>query len=328
MSCRAVLAALSLAALAGCDDCPPDYHVVRGMRVLGAAFDPPVAAPGGAVTVRALTADVEERAVAVDWYRCPAPLVLTPVAGVDAGVADAGPRGGSSTADVDLAAVVAPCLAQGAFARGTSVRVPIDADGGARDAFPWRTARRFTDLVGFACAGGAIEPPPKGGLWPRCTGARGVVFTASIPGPRLDGSATPPPRVDVTEVTLDGRAWGENDAPAVPRCEGSRRTCEPVPVSFRVPDVGVLTEPTALAFSVLGPPSDVIAFAGYHVTAAAPASTEECLSADEGALLRTTVDRANLAWVPPSEPGPVTFWFTARRLAGGVAVVRRTVVVQ
>lgn len=318
MSCRALLAAL--AALAGCDDCPPDYHVVRGMRVLGATFDPPAAAPGGAVTVRAVTADVEDRPLDVAWYRCPAPLVLTPVAG-----ADAGPRGG---AEVDLAAVVAPCLAQGAFARGVAVRVPVDAEGGARDAFPWRTARRWTDLVGFACAGGAIEPPPEGGLWPRCTGARGVVFTASIPGPRDDGGDATPPATEVTDVTLGGRPWGPDDAPEVPRCEGSRRTCAPVAVAFRVPNVEVLTEPTALALNVLGPPSDRNAFAGYHVTAAAPASADECLSSDEGAVLVTGEGTARLAWVPPAEPGPVTFWFTARRLAGGVAVTRRTAVVR
>lgn len=313
MSCRA-LALAAVVFAAGCDDCPPDLHVITGMRVLGATFDPPVAAPNGSVTVRAVTADVEGRDVTVAWYRCPAPLVLTPVAAIDGGV--------------DPAAQVAPCLAQGAFAQGLSARVPIDAAGGARDRFPWRTARRWTDLVGFACAGGGIEAPPVGGVWPRCTGARGVVFTASIPGPRDDGATSPPPPATLTELTLRGQPWAEGSAPVVGRCEGSRGSCPAVVINFRVADTGLLREATGFSNTTLEPPSDRHAFVSYHVTAAAPADSETCVSLDTGAGLSEGVDRTSLRWVPPAEAGEVTFWFTARRYAGGLSVARRTVRVE
>ena len=313
MSSRAF--ALAVAALAlGCDDCPPDLHVIRGVRVLGATFDPPVAAPNGSVTVRAVTADVEERDVTVAWYRCPAPLVFTPVAALDGGV--------------NPAAQVAPCLAQGAFAQGVSARVPIDAAGGARDSFAWRTARRWTDLVGFACAGGGIEAPPAGGVWPRCTGARGVVFTASIPGPRDDGATSPPPPATITDLTLSGQPWGEGSAPVVGRCEGSRGSCRAVVINLRVADTDLLREATGFSNNTLEPATDRHAFVSYHVTAAAPADSEECVSVDTGAGLRGGVDTTSLAWVPPAEAGEVTFWFTARRYAGGLSVARRAVRVE
>lgn len=327
MSSRAPVTGALALALAACTNCPPDYHVIRGMRVLGATFDPPVATPNGAVTVRAVTVDVEDRPVTVAWYRCPAPLVLTPVASADAGVMDGGVPINVTNPDDALAALVAPCLAVGAFAEGVSVRVPVDAAGGARDAFPWRSARRWTDLVGFACAGGSIEPPPAGGVWPRCTGARGVVFTASIPGPRDDGDATSPLPATIGEITLAGRAWDEGTIPVVGRCAGGRDSCAAVPITFRVAAVDVLTEATGLGLNVLGSPDSRLAFVNYHVTDAAPALVDQCVE-DGAAVLRTARDRADLAWVPPAATGAVTFWFTARRLTGGLVVVRRSVRVE
>ena len=83
MSCRTLVVCACVALVASCDSCPPDYHVIKSMRVLGTTFDPPIAPPGGAVTVRAVTADVEDRAVTVAWYRCPSNIVLTAVASVD-----------------------------------------------------------------------------------------------------------------------------------------------------------------------------------------------------------------------------------------------------
>jgi hypothetical protein len=291
------------------------------MRVLGATFDPPVASPGGVVTVRAVTADVTDRPVTVAWYRCPAPLVLTQVVSLDGGVTDGGPQ--PSTPDEALGPLVAPCLAMGAFATGLSVRVTLDADGGMRDALRWRTERRWTDLVGFACADGTIEAPPAGGLWPRCTGARGVLFTASIPGPRPDGDVTPAPPATLDALTLAGRPWDAASVPVVPRCEGSRATCAAVPIAFRVSEIDVLTEPTGFGLGVLGPPTDRLGYVGYHVTDAAPPYTDRCAK-DTAAVLSTSGDTARLAWVPPATPGPVSFWFTARRLSGGLVVVRRT----
>jgi hypothetical protein len=302
---------LALALGAGCDTCPPDYHVIRAMRVLGTTFDPPVAPPGGAVTVRTLTADVEARDVTVAWYRCPANLTLTPTASVDG--------------EFDPSSVVAPCLAQGAFANGPGVRVPIDAEGGALDALPYRTRRRWTDLVAFACADGTIEPPPTGGLWPRCTGTRGVLFTVSIPGPTADGDATPPRPAAITDLTFADRgAWRDDLVPSVPRCEGSRETCRAVQIRFRVPDARLVTEPTAVGNGILGAPSDDYVFVGYHVTGAAPASKAFCENPDTAARISTEGTAATLAWVPPAEAGEVTFWFTARRYSGGLTVARRT----
>ncbi len=310
MSCRTLVVCACVALVASCDSCPPDYHVIKSMRVLGTTFDPPIAPPGGAVTVRAVTADVEDRAVTVAWYRCPSNIVLTAVASVDV--------------TFDASAALAPCLAAGEFARGTSVRVPINAEGGTLDAVPYRTRRRWTDLVGFACADGDIEAPPKGGLWPRCTGARGVVFTASIPGPRADGSDAAPTPASITDVTFAGRAWGEGIVPTVARCDGSRASCPSVDITFHVTDASVALEPTSAGTGILGAPEDSVVFVGYHVTGAAPASTEYCENPDTEAVLQGGRDVARLAWVPPSDTGEVTFWFTARRYSGALTVVRRS----
>lgn len=296
--------------VASCDSCPPDYHVIKSMRVLGTTFDPPIAPPGGAVTVRAVTADVEDRAVTVAWYRCPSNLRLTAVATTDG--------------NFDASAIAAPCLAAGEFARGTSVRVPVNAEGGTLDAVPYRTRRRWTDLVGFACADGDIEAPPKGGLWPRCTGARGVVFTASIPGPRADGSDAAPTPTSIEGLTFAGNAWGANAVPSVAKCDGSRASCPAVEITFRVTDASVVLEPTSAGTGILGAPDDSVVVVGYHVTNAAPASTEFCENPDTEAVLQGGRDAARLAWVPPSTAGDVTFWFTARRYSGALTVVRRS----
>ncbi len=311
MSCDARRIALALA-LAGCDACPPDYHVITGMRVLGTTFDPPVAAPGGAVTVRAVTADVDARDLVVAWYRCPRPFQLAPSADLDGGL--------------DAAGQVAPCLAAGEFARGVSVRVPIDASGGARDAILYRPRRRWTDLVGVACAGGTIEPPPEGGTWPRCTGSRSVVFTASIPGPMDDGSNPAPAPASIVDLTFGagGPAWVEGLAPEVPRCEGSRASCPGVRIAFRVSGAARAIELTGVGVGVLGAPDDSLAFVGYHATAMGAASEEYCESPDPAAVLRVDGRGASVVWVPPREAGEVTFWFTARRFSGGLDVVRRT----
>ncbi len=314
MSCRP-LGCFAALALAACDSCPPDYHVITAMRVLGTVYDPPVASPKGVVTVRALVADVAERDVTVAWYRCPRPLQLTAVADLDGGL--------------DASALVAPCLAQGEFARGLSVRVVIDAEGGATDAVPYRPARRWTDLVGFACAGGRIEAPAESGLWPRCTGARGVVFTASIPGPMRDGANPVPPPATIEALSFAQSPWSDATVPTVPRCEGSRETCDATEVTFRVSDTTRAVEVTGEGGGILGAPGDDIAFIGYHVTAAAPASTDTCFPSDPAAVLRAGEAGAlTLRWVPPSSAGDVTFWFTARRYTGGLTVTRRTVRVQ
>ncbi|MFO0648212.1 MAG: hypothetical protein U0326_18380 [Polyangiales bacterium] len=310
MSCRTLVACASLAMVASCDSCPPDYHVIKSMRVLGTTYDPPIAPPDGTVTVRAVTADVEARALTVAWYRCPTNLRLTAIATVDG--------------SFDASAIAAPCLATGEFARGTSVRVPVNADGGTLDAVPYRTRRRWTDLVGFACADGDIEAPPKGGLWPRCTGARGVVFTASIPGPRADGSDAAPTPTSIEGITFAGRAWGANAVPSVARCDGSRATCPSVEITFQVADAAVVIEPTSAGNGVLGAPDDSVVFVGYHVTGAATASTEYCQNPDSDAVIQASDGVARLAWVPPSDAGDVTFWFTARRYSGALTVVRRS----
>lgn len=303
-----------LALASGCDSCPPDYHVITSMRVLGTTNDPPVASPGGAVTVTARTADVDDRDVTVNWYRCPANLTLTAVA--------------SPEGELDASSAVSACLTSGVFATGTSVRVSIDAEGGRLDAVPYRTRRRWTDLVGVACAGGDLEAPPKGGLWPRCTGSRSVVFTASIPGPTADGDTTAPLPASLVDFTLGSSPWSEASTPTVPRCEGSRETCAPVTLRFNLVDAIIATELTGFSTAILGPPDDGIVFLNYHVTAAAPASTEYCESPDTAATLRLFGPRAELAWVPPSSSGEVTFWFTARRYSGGLTITRRTVRVE
>ncbi len=324
MSCRALSIPVALF-VAGCETCPPDAHVIRSMRVLGATFDPPLAAPGGAVTVRAVTADVESRDVEVAWFRCASNLTLTPVANPD----------GMEDPTAAITAQVAACIARGEFARGTSVRVAIDATGGSLDAAPYRTARRWTDLVGFACADGSIETPPAGGAWPRCTGTRGVVFTASIPGPMADGTSAAPLPATLANFSLqqDGsaRAWSEGDVPEVARCDGTRMTCPAWELRFDVADSLRVQELSLRGDGPLGKPGDDIAFLAYHVTGMAPGSDSICFLGGEDVTIQPATSmspgtgRARLRWVPPAEEGEVTFWFTARRYSGGLSVARRTV---
>lgn len=310
--------------LAGCEACPPDEHVLRAMRVLGTTFDPPVATPGGAVTVRVVTADVEARELDVVWYRCPEPLLLTQVAPGPGGVPDAG-----AAADLYMS-VIGRCLVTGAFARGVSVGVSIDREGGQLDPVPWRTARRWTDLVGFACAGGEVQEPPKGGLWPRCSGTRGVLFTASIPGPSSDGTSAPPLPATIRGLEYRAgattRAWDEGVVPEVTRCEGAAPDCASVEVRFGVENAVGAVEAAGTGLGFLGVPDDQIAFVGYHVTGRAPASADVCIASDPDARINNLGgSNVGLRWVPPAEAGDVTFWFTARRLSGGLTVVRRTV---
>lgn len=324
MSCRAALVGFALT-LAGCESCPPDQHVIRAMRVLGVTFDPPVAAPGGAVTVRAVAADVESRDVTVAWYRCPSNLSL----------AETSPPGPGPELDPNAAvtAQVAACIARGEFARGTNVRVAVDAEGGALDAVPYRTARRWTDLVGFACAGGSIDPPPATGQWPRCSGTRGVVFTASIPGPTATGSTKAPAAATLSDFSIGqggaSRAWGDGDVPEVEPCDGTRTECTPWELRFAVADASRVQE--MIGFGLPDATDDTVAFVGYAVTGMAPASADFCgLMGDDtvvqpDATTRPGEARAVLRWVPPAASGEVTFWFSARRYSGGLSVVRRTV---
>ncbi len=314
MSCRTSVAMAFLALASGCDTCPPDYHIITSMRVLGTTYDPPVASPGGVVTVTAHTADVDDRDVSVSWYRCPANLTLTSIASPDG--------------ELDASSAVSACLTRGPFATGRSVRVPIDSAGGGLDASPYRTRRRWTDLVGVACAGGDLEAPPKGGLWPRCTGSRSVVFTASIPGPTPDGDTAAPQPASLVDFTLGGSAWSASSTPTVARCEDSRATCAPVTVGFTLVDAVLATELTGLSTGILGAADDGFVFLNYHVTGAAPANTEYCEVPDTAATLRLSGPIAELAWVPPSSSGEVTFWFTARRYSGGLTITRRTVRVE
>lgn len=329
MSCRSLALALALA-LGACETCPPDRHVIRAMRVLGTTFDPPVAAPGGAVTVRVLTADVEARDVEVAWYRCPSNLVFVPP--------DRGPGPGPRIREREeatnpFAAQAAACIARGEFARGLSVRVPVDADGGALDASPYRTARRWTDLVGFACADGAIESPPASGAWPRCTGARGVVFTASIPGPMADGSTAAPPTATLENFSLgrgaSASAWAEGDVPEVDRCDGTRQSCPAWELRFDVAAAATAVEVAGDAPA--DATDDTAAFVTYHVTGMAPSGAASCdVRGDDTVAQPTTSTRAGasrllLRWVPPAAEGEVTFWFTARRFSGGLSMARRTV---
>jgi hypothetical protein len=204
------------------------------------------------------------------------------------------------------------------------VRVPVGAEGGALDALPYRTARRWTDLVGFACADGTIEAPPKGGLWPRCTGTRGVLFTASIPGPGADGDTTAPTPATMGDFTFAGAPWGDATTPSVARCEGSRQSCSAVEIRFAARDARVVIEPTSEGTGALGTPDDTVVFVGYHVTGAAPSESDFCQSQDNEATLRADGSAVSLSWVPPADTGEVTFWFTARRYSGGFTLVRRT----
>ncbi len=311
---RRLVALASALCFTACTQCPPDPHVIRAMRVAGATFDPPVAPPGGAVTVRLHTLDVEDRAVVVDWYRCPANLRLTAFASLDGAL--------------DLASVVAPCLAQGAFAHGLSVQVPVNAEGGTLDTAPYRSARRFTDLVAFACADGTIEAPPEGGTVPRCTGTRGVLTTVSIPGPLADGSALAAEPATLSNFTLDGAPWGERDVPTVDRCEGARASCVAREIAFHTPEGSTAIElANENGAGVLGVPTDATVFVNYHTTAMAPAFEDFC-AIDRDASLNTGGRPVTLAWVPSAETGEVTFWFTGRRYGGGLTVTRRTLRVQ
>lgn len=257
------------------------------MRVLGTTFDPPIAPPDGTVTVRAVTADVQDRAVTVAWDRCPSNLRLTTVATTDG--------------NFDASAIAAPCLAAGEFARGTSVRIPVNAEGGTLDAVPYRTRRRWTDLVGFACADGDIEAPPKGGLGLGAR-ARGAWCSRPRSPVRAPTGATLHRRPrSLTDVSFAGRAWGEGIVPTVARCDGSRASCPSVDITFHVTDASVALEPTSAGTGILGAPEDSVVFVGYHVTGAAPASTEYCENPDTEAVLQGGRDLpASRGCLPPT----------------------------
>lgn len=323
MSCRVALPLLALA-LAGCESCPPDRHVIRAMRVLGVTVDPPLAAPGATVTVRAVTADVEARDVTIAWYRCPSNLSLTET-----------PRrpGPEVEQNAALAAQIGACVARGELARGVSARVTVDAEGGAPDVVPYRTPRRWTDLVGFACAGGDISPPPATGAWPRCSGTRGVVFTASIPGPAADGSTDAPRPATLADFSIgqDGtsRPWNDGDVPEVAPCDGTRMECRPWELRFSVADASRAVE--TLGDPLSGVVGDDVAFVRYEVTGMAPGDPDSCTLVSPDTVVQPETSttpgaaRAVLRWVPPAASAEVTFWFSARRLSGGLSVVRRTV---
>lgn len=295
------------------------------MRVLGTVATPPVASPGGVVSLRVVTADVESHPLAVAWHRCADTLYTV------TGTPDAGST--SSLAAQVLTANVAACLRTPSFAQGTIVQVPIDAEGGRREAMPVRPPRRWTDLVGFACAGGDIEPPPSSGTWPRCTGAQGVVFTASIPGPMDSGDNPPSAPFTVTDLAFGptpeaALPWVEGVVPTMVRCANGRAGCTPWVLRFRVPEASAVVESTGSGAGVPGVVVDGVVYATYHVTDAAGLPSTQCSGADTEAVLQTRGGVTTTRWYPPASAGDVTFWLTLRRATGGLTVLRRSVRVQ
>jgi hypothetical protein len=309
-----------LVTLASCETCPPDIHVIRALRVLGTEATPPIGSPNGAVTVRVVTADVETRDVSVVWYRCPQPLQLIP---------NLSSGGSLEDAPEFVAQGVARCMAGGVVARGERATIVLDSSGGLPDEIPYRPLRRWTDLVGFACASGTIEPAPPGGVWPRCTGTRGVVFVASIPGPPSNGSTTESSPASLTRLTFDNTPWGDNVVPTVAPCAGQWTTCEPHVVEFSVANADRIVDATLVSSTSIPPSPDTTVLVRYEVTASAPFGASRCeTSLTVSAVEPTDTGTARFRWVPGPDTGEVTFWITTRRFTGGLVVTRRKVRVQ
>jgi hypothetical protein len=303
-----------------CEACPPDIHIIRAMRVLGTVATPSVGSPNEAVTVRVTTADVETRDVSVAWYRCPRPLQLAPNLSSVSNLQDPSEL---------IAQGVARCLAGGVVAQGEQATVVLDASGGLPDEIPYRPLRRWTDLVGFACAAGTIEAPPPGGIWPRCTGTRGVLFVASIPGPSLNGSTVDASPASLARLTFDNTTWNENVVPTVSPCAGEWTSCNPHVIEFSVTNSDQIVDATLLSRKSISPLPDTAVFVRYEVTTAAPHGASSCQTSLESSSVEAIDSGAGrFRWVPSSDTGDVTFWITTRRLSGGLVVTRRKVRVQ
>ena len=302
--------------LGSCEECLPPREALRGMRVIGVTLTPPAAAPGATVRARVVAVDLEGRDVDVLWFRCPRPLYAL--------------DRGAPTDPEALAALVdetfARCLARGAFARGVEARVTVDAEGGGLDTIPRvRGARRWTDLVGAACAGGEVTPPTTESPWPRCNGGPAVVFSASIPGPDADGALPAPRPLQFTlSMRQQGRAvqrWGPTDRPVVSRCREELRCRN-----------------TLVDVEVDGSQANVLVVGSQLVSASQRARFRVgwfASAVDEapGALGcdRNVPDNASDAmvrWWVPREPGDVRFWFWVTDGEGGFSWTQRTVRVE
>lgn len=308
-----MLIALSLG---GCEECLPQREALRGMRVIGVTLTPPAAAPGATVRARAVAVDIEGRDVDVLWFRCPRPLYAL--------------DRGAPTDSEALAALVdetfARCLAQGAFARGIETRVTVDAAGGGLDTIPRvRAARRWTDLVGAACAGGEVTPPTAESPWPRCNGGPAVVFAASIPGPDAAGELPTPRPLQLTlSMRQQGRAvqpWGPTDRPVVSRCQEElrcRNTLVDVEVDGSQADVMVVgSQPISAS-------QRARIRVGWLATAVDNAPGPRGCRAELDELARSS----SFLWRVPREPGDVRFWFWVADGEGGFSWTQRTVRVE
>lgn len=284
------------------------------MRVIGVEFAPPVASPGATVRARAVIVDVEDRPVDVRWFRCQR-LLLDPTAVPVVSETDLG--GVSSR-------IFENCFGQGVTARGVEAAITVDAEGGSFDDVRTRAARRWTDLIGVACAGGSVELPSHALEWPRCRGGPAFVFVASIPGPGPAGPLrqVPPPRITEIEIVRVGfyARLGEAEATRIRRCR-PQDECK-YQFLVRVEGSPSYVMPTVGTSSNLTRVRDGLAV-GWLASAGSRQQLPGVCWDDRIAFVNT----APAIWVPPDEPGEVRFWFWVTDPVGGMTWTQRTLLV-
>ncbi|MBI5514588.1 MAG: hypothetical protein HY909_12510 [Deltaproteobacteria bacterium] len=313
MNCRALWVPL-LGCVLGCTTCPADPAEFRGLRVLGVTREPAVGAPGGRVTLTMVSTDVEAREPAVAWYRCP-------LSGGNLGAS-------RETSGVDEPGVVfaRQCLAAGQVARGRTATVELGPPvpqaplGGLTSRLRW-------DYLGFACPSGELEEPPPGGLWPRCSGATGVLFRVTVPGPYLDGRNPLPVPVGITAVRFGPEGAEapitEDAPPEVARCEAPRSRCPVYRFTLETAPPGLDLRGDRGSFDAR---ASQLQPGAYRLVALydAIAPAEAPLCAGEG-LGAAGVSDGSLRWSSAPGAGDARVFLVVLGSDGGFAWARRTV---
>lgn len=307
------LVALVACAASACDQCLPEDHEYRGLRVLGVAQTPWSPAADEPVRLRAVTLDVAERPVQVAWYACHAPWRRVGFADPKYSVA--------ATLAVDERA----CVASGEIGRGEEITVTPPRDEGAEvllDARPDAPSLgRWVAYLGVACAG-ALTAPEPGAFLPGCTVGVSAPFVTRVRVLDAPSVMSPPPRIDAIEVERDG-VFVDASTVTVPPCVGARTSCAAVRIRVRhTPDVDVTDQRTSL-LNDDSIESWVRPRMSFFVSASAPAVADEgCTFTDPRGEISAD---ATFGWVPPASPQDVTLAVTLRDVLGGFAWSRVTV---
>lgn len=295
-------------ALAACEDCLPEQHEYRGLRVLGVEQSPLPARSGSPVRLRVVTLDAAARPVQVAWYACPSR-----------------PRSVSTETPLSPSALVSgsaeDCVTGGEIGRGDAIVVTPPGDRGVTLIDRGAPVGRWVTYAGVACAG-ALLPPAGNTPWPRC--ADGVIAPfvthVRVLGTPDDPLTLPPLRIDAIELDRGGDRVHLAEV-TVPPCAGPRASCAPVRVRVRrAPDGPVVDASTYTAATL----DDLLRpRMSYLVSASAPTEGESaCLSDDPRSAVEPD---GSFGWVPPATPQDVTLAVTLRDVLGRFVWARATV---